>query len=497
MCKKLKAQKSTYFLYSKMSSSAVATAFATVLSLGLSRIINTGDRGLDNALLTLVLALNTVFMAFLADDDLYNKFIYYIIDRPKVSSIFTQRLYKFEKIKQEYQKNMNTSRDDISYSLISGCAMVLGSQQELEMNNQFKSIYRNYSSYANEDPIITHRPTSNNTSYLFPIAIYNGVFVYIYTLRGIGFNEYRVYSKNKLVLDMFLNEYGFVKKAEKQDTTTMKLCVNSEKPSGLISARKTFDTLFYDQKPQLMRLLEKFKTGCLYPDTISMDNKLGILLYGPPGTGKTGTISAIANYLQRDVMIINFAELTKCSELDALLKPSIAKKHIYVFDEFDCILDVMAQGNRQVAEAPAEKTDWATMLAVATEKEERQKILDMMREGAQKNKKPDRIDLGYLLQKLDGIEDNNDRIIIATTNHPENINPALLRPGRFDLKLCLGNCSSQMYEDILTNFFKGGDDMRLQVAKAGLVAKKWSPLQVINTAIVNETLEKTLEVLKS
>ena len=472
-----------------MSSSAVATAFATVLSLGLSRVINTGDRGLDNALLTLVLALNTAFMAFLADEHLYNKFIYYFIDRPKEGGKITQLFYRHERVKEDYYKNRNRENPDIVKSFTNGYSIKLG--DHVLSNKRFCELY-----YERRESktILHHSGDGFQLGYSFlSIAIYNGEIVYVYET---GYSI-KLYSLYLTAIKAFMKEYELEEKPDTSGKTSMKLCVNSEKPSGLISARKTFDTLFYDQKPQLMRLLEKFKTGSLYPESISMDNKLGILLYGPPGTGKTGTISAIANYLQRDVMIINFAELTKCSELDALLKPSIAKKHIYVFDEFDCILDVMAQGNKEVAEAPAEKTDWATMLAVATEKEERKKILDMMREGAQKNKKPDRIDLGYLLQKLDGIEDNNDRIIIATTNHPENINPALLRPGRFDLKLCLSNCSSQMYEDILTNFFKGGDDMRLQVAKAGLVAKKWSPLQVINTAIVNETLEKTLEVLKS
>lgn len=474
-----------------MSSSAITTAFAAVLSLGLSRVINTGDRGLDNALLTLVLALNTAFMAFLADEDMYNKFIYHIIDRPKNSINFTQRFYKFESIKEDYFKHKNSANKDISTSLSSGFIHILGGKSDLENNPKCKEMYNKYMRCS--IPIITHRVNGDQMS-LYPVAVYNGEFVYMYSILYPKGWEYTIYSKNMLARNAFLKEYGFEKKEEKPDTTTMKILFPSSANTSTISARKTFDTLFYDQKPQLMRLLEKFKTGTLYPDTISMDNKLGILLYGPPGTGKTGTISAIANYLKRDIIVINFAEITKCSELDKQLKPDVAKNVIYVFDEFDCILDVMAQGNKE-AEAPPEKTDWATMLAVATEKEERQKILDMMREGAQKSKKPDRIDLGYLLQKLDGIEDNNDRIIIATTNHPENINPALLRPGRFDLKLCLGNCSAQMYEDILTNFFKGGDEMRLQISKAGLPLQKWSPLQVINTAIVNETLEKTLEAL--
>jgi hypothetical protein len=340
--------------------------------------------------------------------------------------------------------------------------------------------------------VIQHSVSNSNSPiYVWVIAVYNAEFVYYTMYNSTSGIVKNVFSTSKIALDEFCKEFGL--NEEEKPSTVPKICYNGIQPKGTVSSRKTFDTLFYDQKPQLLRLLEKFKTQTLYPDTISMDNKLGILLYGPPGTGKTGTISAIANYLQRDIMIVNFAELTKSSDVDGLLKEEYCKKYIYVFEEFDCILDVMAQGNMSLEE-PTEKTDWASLLAVA-EKEERQKILEMMRETVKKTKKPDRIDLGYLLQKLDGIEDNNDRIIIATTNHPEKINPALLRPGRFDLKLCLGNCSAQMIEDILTNFFKGGDDLRLQIAKAGIPAGKWSPLQVINTAIVCETLEKTLEAL--
>ncbi len=471
----------------KMSSSTIATAFASVLSLGLSRVINTGDRALDNALLTFILALNTMLMVALADEDMYNYFVYKFIDRPKEGGKFRHTLYKFDKLKNLYTKHRSPAETDLICSLTQGTKFILGTMTAIEKN--YPHVKKLYDNAVANQIVISHH-TNNSVYYMFTIAIYNGEFVYMYKPNH---SIYCLYSMTNKNIDAFCDEYG-ISKTKEETSTSLKL-YQGMKAKGLISTRKTFDTIFYDQKEQLLRILEKFKTKTLYPETISMDNKLGILLYGPPGTGKTGTISAIANYLRRDVMVINFAETTKCSELDELLREENTKKYIYVFDEFDCILDVMTEGNVYAEEKPAEKTDWASLLAVA-EKEERQKILDMMRESVQKAKKPDRIDLGYLLQKLDGIEDNNDRIIIATTNHPENINPALLRPGRFDLKICLGNCSAQMYEDILANFFKGDAEVRLKISKMGLPIAKWSPLQVINTAIVNETLDATLKALK-
>lgn len=266
---------------------------------------------------------------------------------------------------------------------------------------------------------------------------------------------------------------------------------------GNIGTHKTFDTIFYDQKVEVLDAVTKFKEGRLYPKGISMDNKLGILLYGPPGTGKTGTISACANLLRRDVMVLDFSVIKTCEELDNVLKPEEFDKYIYVFDEFDCILDVLVSDEKKaVAEADKEDTtDWSKLLMVA-EGEERKQILEMLKEGRTKQKdKSQSLNLGYLLRKLDGLEDATGRFIIATTNNPDHIHPALLRPGRFDIKLCLGNCSAKMYVDILGAFFELDEEGRATVAATGLPVGRWSPLQTINMALTKKTLGATLEAL--
>jgi ATP-dependent 26S proteasome regulatory subunit len=52
--------------------------------------------------------------------------------------------------------------------------------------------------------------------------------------------------------------------------------------------------------------------------------------------------------------------------------------------------------------------------------------------------KTDRLDLSGLLNVLDGVVDTPNRILVMTTNHPEKLDPALIRPGRIDKKLFLG-----------------------------------------------------------
>jgi len=50
----------------------------------------------------------------------------------------------------------------------------------------------------------------------------------------------------------------------------------------------------------------------------------------------------------------------------------------------------------------------------------------------------DKLDLAGLLNVLDGVVDCPDRIVVMTSNHPEKLDPALIRPGRVNLKLYLG-----------------------------------------------------------
>lgn len=459
----------------------LAQIVLTAISLLLLRFINTGDRMLDNALTTFVMAMLNLFIANTGAAKYYNMFIYYLWDRPKTPFNANAALYKHPNL-----SDWNCSwRDEVLDRYVSRGPVPLGTMD----TKVFSKL----------------RPGLNFSMYLY--CVWVGTPVYI-RLNDEDDNHEAVFSCTDPGVLASVVEYHtktYAVEAQKPDVKPQGLYAlgdsNEFNRKGDISVRKTFDHIFYDQKPAIMAMLDKFKAGTMYPDTICMDNKLGILLYGPPGTGKTGTISAIANYFKRDVLLVNFSEVTTCAQLDEILRPAHYGRYIYVFDEFDCILNVLVgQGNSSSAtqeeEKPADKTDWATMLAVA-EGNERRKILEMMREGSRKEKKPDKIDLAYLLQKLDGIEDATGRLIIATTNYPQNINPALLRPGRFDLRLCLGNCSTAMYQDILAGFYKGGETERAAILSAGLEPARWSPLQVINTALMSTGLEETLRQLKA
>ena len=130
----------------------------------------------------------------------------------------------------------------------------------------------------------------------------------------------------------------------------------------------------------------------------------GILLVGPPGTGKTMLAKAVAGEANVPFFSMSGSEFVEmfvgmgASKVRDLFKQAKEKAPCIVFiDEIDAIgkkRDGQIGGN-----------------------DEREQTLNQ------------------LLTEMDGFEGNNGVIILAATNRPESLDPALLRPGRFDRRV--------------------------------------------------------------
>lgn len=147
----------------------------------------------------------------------------------------------------------------------------------------------------------------------------------------------------------------------------------------------------------------------------------GILLYGPPGNGKTMLARALANAIQANFYTVNGPELMSkfVGEGEKKIRQVFEKAKqnapsIIFFDEIDSFA-----GKRDSFTAEFEV----------------------------------RI-VGQLLSMMDGLADRGNVIIIAATNRPNAIDPALRRPGRFDREIEVGLPSESDRLDILSKYVK-------------------------------------------
>ncbi len=252
---------------------------------------------------------------------------------------------------------------------------------------------------------------------------------------------------------------------------------------GYASYNRTFDSLFFENKHKYIRMLTAFKDNTLYPAHTGSDNKLGILLHGPPGTGKTHAVVATANFLGMNIASIQMRDVKTCADFDNVLNlPKNA--NIFVLEEIDCVIGVLrrrdASGQFSGAYDNDEEYKRIFEMYVNTEdKDNKAKLLEEMRQ--LKIKAADRLTLGYILEKLDGITDESGRIIIATTNHPELLDPALLRPGRLGCHLNLNNCTHQMIVDIIAHYCSVKPERRKELQDMDFPAGVISPAELIQT----------------
>ena len=132
----------------------------------------------------------------------------------------------------------------------------------------------------------------------------------------------------------------------------------------------------------------------------------GILLVGPPGTGKTMLAKAVAGESNVPFFSISGSEFVEmfvgmgASKVRDLFKQAKEKAPCIVFiDEIDAIGGKRNAGNMSGGNDEREQT------------------------------------LNQLLTEMDGFEGNTGVVILAATNRPESLDPALLRPGRFDRRV--------------------------------------------------------------
>jgi transitional endoplasmic reticulum ATPase len=157
------------------------------------------------------------------------------------------------------------------------------------------------------------------------------------------------------------------------------------------------------------RIREMIELPLRYPEVferLGIDAPKGVLLYGPPGAGKTLIARAVANETSAHFVTINGPEIidklygASEAQLRSIFEEARKKAPAIIFiDEIDAI-------------APR-------------------------REDLSGDRQVERRVVAQLLALMDGLESRGNVIVIAATNLPNSLDPALRRPGRFDRELVI------------------------------------------------------------
>ena len=209
-----------------------------------------------------------------------------------------------------------------------------------------------------------------------------------------------------------------------------------------------------EAKDSLQEVVSYLHNPSRYKD-IGAKMPKGILLVGPPGTGKTMLAKAVAGESEVPFFSISGSEFVEmfvgmgAAKVRDLFKQAKEKAPCIVFiDEIDAI------GKKRGG-------------AAIGGNDEREQTLNQ------------------LLTEMDGFEDNTGVIILAATNRPESLDPALTRPGRFDRQVPVGLPDLQGREAILkVHAKKIKHDPNIDYNKVARMASGASGAELAN--IVNE-----------
>jgi transitional endoplasmic reticulum ATPase len=172
-----------------------------------------------------------------------------------------------------------------------------------------------------------------------------------------------------------------------------------------------------DPQQQVKEAIEWPLTSPEKFERMGVEAPKGVLLYGPPGTGKTLMAKAVANETNANFISVRGPQLLSkwVGESEKAIRQTFRKARqvsptVIFFDELDSL-------------APARGQEMG-------------------------NNVSERV-VNQLLTELDGLEEMGNVMVIGATNRPDMIDPALIRSGRFDRLVMVGEPGSEGREQIL------------------------------------------------
>lgn len=263
---------------------------------------------------------------------------------------------------------------------------------------------------------------------------YNGAYIMVKRERSGRLMDLRMGSpfetitlttlyRDRQIFSKMLQEAQTRAQTKQQGKTVLYTSYGPEwRPFGLPRRKRSIDSVVLADgvKEGLVDDMKAFLASAQWYADRGIPYRRGYLLYGPPGSGKTSVIQALAGHLDYNICILNLAEQTLTDDRLNHLMNNVPARSLLLLEDIDSAFTSRKQ-----------TTEQGYMSGVT---------------------------FSGLLNALDGVASADERIIFMTTNHPERLDPALIRPGRVDFQSLLDNATPSQIHRMFNRFY---DDEKL------------------------------------
>lgn len=218
-------------------------------------------------------------------------------------------------------------------------------------------------------------------------------------------------------------------------------------PSGQPKRRRPFDSVVLEEglSEKILDDVRDFMDARTWYLDRGIPYRRGYLLFGPPGTGKTSFVQALAGELDFNIAMLSLSQRGLTDDLLNHLLLNVPARTIVLLEDADA-----AFSNRRQRD-------------------------DDGYSGAN-------VTYSGLLNALDGVASAEERIIFMTTNHIDRLDDALIRPGRVDMTVRLGEATEWQMEQLWDRFYAQQDPNGTERQRFLQRAREVGLVNVVSTA---------------
>ena len=233
-----------------------------------------------------------------------------------------------------------------------------------------------------------------------------------------------LYSQRNVFEEIFLEAHRLAQQSSEGKTIVYQARATSWEKFGEPRRKRPIESVILDKgvKERVIADVKGFLGSAKWYYERGIPYRRGYLLYGPPGSGKSSFIRALAGELDYNIAMLNLSERGLTDDRLNHLLTIIPRRTFVLLEDADA-----AFGNRRT------QTD-------------------------EDGYRGANVTFSGLLNALDGVASAEERIVFLTTNYVDRLDSALIRPGRVDMAVRLGEATRWQMAKLWDRFYGEFDE---------------------------------------